>query len=126
MTNSWLLVAAGGAIGAVARHGLNSIIHQRMLTSRFPAGIFVVNVAGSFAIGLLGGLLASERLSWGPEARTFAIVGVLGGFTTFSSFSFDTLALAREGFTGYALTNAFGQVAMSLVAVWVGYMLGRG
>ena len=92
MTMSWLLVAAGGAIGAVARHALNSLIHQRIVTSRFPVGIFVVNVAGSFAIGLLGGLLASERLAWGQGARTFAIVGVLGGFTTFSSFSFDTLS----------------------------------
>ena len=122
---SWLLVAAGGAIGAVARHALNSLIHQRIVTSRFPIGIFVVNVAGSFAIGLLGGLLASERLSWGQGARTFAIVGVLGGFTTFSSFSFDTLTLARDGLTSYAIWNAIGQVALSLVAVWAGFLLGR-
>ena len=122
---SWMLVAAGGAIGAVARHGLNSLIHQRIVTSRFPIGIFVVNVAGSFAIGLLGGLLASERLSWGQGARTFAIVGVLGGFTTFSSFSFDTLTLARDGLTSYAIWNAIGQVALSLIAVWAGFLLGR-
>ena len=122
---SWMLVAAGGAIGAVARHALNSLIHQRIVTSRFPIGIFVVNVAGSFAIGLLGGLLASERLSWGQGARTFAIVGVLGGFTTFSSFSFDTLTLARDGLTSYAIWNAIGQVALSLVAVWAGFLLGR-
>ena len=122
---SWMLVAAGGAIGAVARHALNSLIHQRIVTSRFPIGIFVVNVAGSFAIGLLGGLLASERLSWGQGARTFAIVGVLGGFTTFSSFSFDTLTLARDGLTSYAIWNAIGQVALSLIAVWAGFLLGR-
>ena len=104
---------------------LNSLIHQRIVTSRFPLGIFVVNVAGLFAIGLLGGLLASERLSWGQGARTFAIVGVLGGFTTFSSFSFDTLTLARDGLTSYAIWNAIGQVALSLVAVWAGFLLGR-
>ncbi len=122
---SWLLVAAGGAIGAMARHGLNSIIHRRIVTARFPVGIFVVNVAGSFAIGLLGGLLASERLTWGQNARTFAIVGVLGGFTTFSSFSFDTLTLARDGLTSYAIGNVIGQVALSLIAVWAGYLIGR-
>jgi len=122
---SWLLIGAGGAIGAMARHALNVMIHQRIVTSRFPVGIFVVNVAGSFAIGLLGGLLASEQLSWGQGARTFAIVGVLGGFTTFSSFSFDTFTLARDGLTSYAIWNAIGQVTLSLIAVWAGFLLGR-
>ena len=125
MIPSWLLIAAGGAIGAIARHGVNAIIHQRMIMSRFPIGIFVINVAGSFAIGLLAGLFASERLSWGPGARTFAVVGVLGGFTTFSSFSFDTLTLVHDGLTGYAMVNAIGQVALSLIAVWAGFTLGR-
>lgn len=120
----WLLVGAGGALGAMARHGVNALVHQRLWSARFPLGILVVNVAGSFAIGLLGGLLASNRLSWGSSARTFVIVGVLGGFTTFSSFSFDTLALTREGLTAQAAWNVAGQVLLSLLAVWLGFALG--
>ena len=123
---TWLLVGVGGALGAMARHGVNALVHQRLLSARFPVGIFVVNVAGSFAIGLLAGLLASNRLSWGSSARTFVIVGVLGGFTTFSSFSFDTLALAREGFAAHAAWNIAGQVLLSLLAVWLGFALGLG
>jgi len=105
----------------MARHAVNSVIHQRALSARFPWGIFAINVAGSFVIGLLAGLLASERLTWGYPARTFVIVGILGGFTTFSSFSFDTLALVREGFPLQALWNVIGRVGLSLLAVWMGY-----
>ncbi|HKY22074.1 MAG TPA: fluoride efflux transporter CrcB [Vicinamibacterales bacterium] len=121
---TWLLVGVGGALGAMARHGVNALVHQRIVSARFPVGIFLVNVFGSFVIGLLGGLLASNRISWGSSARAFAIVGVLGGFTTFSSFSFDTLALAREGFTTHAAWNVVGQVGLSLLAVWLGFALG--
>jgi len=120
----YLLIGVGGALGAMARHGMNHLVHQRLLGSRFPWGILVINVAGSFAIGLLGGLLASQRLSWGSQTRTFVIVGILGGFTTFSSFSFDTLALAREGLSLHAFANVVGQVGLSLLAVWLGYWLG--
>ena len=120
----WFLVGLGGALGAMARHWMNALVHQRFLTMRFPLGILVVNVLGSFAIGLLGGLLASERLMWGYRVRVFLIVGVLGGFTTFSSFSFDTLALGREGFTALAWWNVIGQVTLSLIAVWLGFALG--
>jgi len=108
----------------MARHAVNSVVHQRILSARFPWGIFAINVAGSFVIGLLGGLLASERLTWGYPVRSFVIVGILGGFTTFSSFSFDTLALAREGFPLQALWNVVGQVGLSLLAVWIGFYLG--
>ena len=120
----YLVVGLGGAVGAMLRHGVNHVIHQRLLLARFPWGIFVVNVAGSFAIGVLAGMLASERLTWGYHARSFVIVGILGGFTTFSSFSLDTLALAREGFVEKAVANVIGQVGLSVVAVWLGYRLG--
>ena len=122
----WLAIGLGGALGAMARHGLNAVVHQRFLGVRFPFGIFIINVFGSFAIGVLGGYLASGRLTLGYHARAFLIVGVLGGFTTFSSFSFDTLALAREGFILQAWCNAIGQVVLSLIAVWAGYSLGVG
>ena len=120
----WVLIGVGGALGAMARHGINVLIHQRFLALRFPIGIVAVNVLGSFVIGLLGGLIAGERVLISYPTRTFLIVGVLGGFTTFSSFSFDTLALAREGFAAQAFWNVIGQVGLSLAAVWLGFVLG--
>jgi CrcB protein len=120
----WLLVAIGGALGSVARHGLNHVVHQRALSSTFPLGVFLINVGGSIVIGLLAGALASDRLQWGYNARTFVIVGVLGGFTTFSSFSLDTLVLIRAGHSAQALMNVAGQVSLSLIGVWLGYRLG--
>lgn len=119
----WLAIGAGGALGAMARHGLNHLVHQRALGAVFPHGIFLINVAGSFAIGLVAGLVAGQRVELSYTARTFVIVGFLGGFTTFSSFSLDTLALARDGHAGLALLNAAGQVVLSLAAVWAGYRL---
>ncbi|HEX5068773.1 MAG TPA: fluoride efflux transporter CrcB [Vicinamibacterales bacterium] len=122
---TWLLVGVGGAIGAMARHGLNHVVHQRWVSSVFPIGIFVINVAGSIVIGAIAGLLASGRLQWSLPERTFVVVGVLGGFTTFSSFSLDTLALARDGHIGLALWNVAGQVGLSLIGVWAGFRAGH-
>jgi CrcB protein len=119
----WLLVGLGGAVGSMARHGLNHLIHQRNLSAAFPAGIFAINILGSAVIGGLAGLIASGRLHWSFEVRTFVFVGVLGGFTTFSSFSLDTLALVRDGHLGQAVWNVAGQVGLSLLAVWAGYRL---
>jgi CrcB protein len=118
---TWILVGVGGGLGAMARHGLNHFIHQRALASTFPLGIFVVNVLGSTVIGVLAGLLSSNRIHWADQARTFAVVGVLGGFTTFSSFSLDTLTLIRSGHHLQATWNVFGQVGLSLIGVWIGY-----
>jgi len=120
----WFLVALGGALGSMARHGLNQVVHQRALSSTFPLGVFLINVGGSVVIGLIAGAIASDRLQWGYNARTFVIVGVLGGFTTFSSFSLDTLVLLRAGHIAQALINVVGQVSLSLVGVWLGFRLG--
>jgi CrcB protein len=119
----WLLVGAGGALGSMARHALNHLVHQRFLSATFPAGIFLVNVLGSVLIGLLAGALAAGRFHLSYQARTFLVVGVLGGFTTFSSFSLDTLALVREGHHAQAGWNAIGQVVLSLAGVWAGFRL---
>lgn len=119
----WLAIGAGGALGAMARHAINHYVHQRALTSTFPTGIFIVNVAGSFAIGLIAGALAGNRLHLSHPARTFVVVGFLGGFTTFSSFSLDTLALFRDGHPGQAVWNVAGQVGLSLIGVWAGFRL---
>jgi CrcB protein len=122
---TWLLVGAGGALGAIARHTLNHLVHQRWVSSVFPIGIFLINVSGSIVIGVIAGLLASERIHWSLPQRTFVVVGVLGGFTTFSSFSLDTLALARDGHMGMALWNVAGQVGLSLLGVWAGFRVGH-
>lgn len=118
----WVAIGAGGALGAMARHGLGLFVSQR-LAAAFPAGIFIVNVLGCFVIGLLAGAMAANRLSLSQPARAFLIVGFLGGFTTFSSFSLDTLALARDGHPGQAVLNVAGQVGLSLLGVWAGFRL---
>src|SRR5262245_30044091 len=112
---TWLLVGLGGALGSIARHGLNQLIQQRAVASAFPIGIFAINVTGSAIIGMLAGLLTSERLQLSAEGRTFLIVGILGGFTTFSSFSLDTLTLLRGGHVAKAMVNVAGQVGLSLL-----------
>lgn len=107
----------------MARHGLNHVAHQRDLSGTFPVGIFLTNVLGSLVIGVLAGVLVSGRWHVSHELRTFLFVGVLGGFTTFSSFSLDTLTLAQSGRFGQALVNVVGQVGLSLIAVWAGFRL---
>ena len=89
----------------------------------FPIGTLTVNVLGCLAIGLLAGL-AEARALLGPEARLFVLIGLLGGFTTFSTFGHETLALVRAGSHGAALLNALGSVTLCLVAVWLGYGFG--
>ena len=121
----WLMVGAGGALGSLARHGFNRLVHHATLGSAFPVSIFLVNVLGSAAVGVLSGVIASGRTQMGLEARTFLIVGVLGGFTTFSSFSLDTLALVRAGHPAQAMWNVIGQVGLSLIAVWLGLVAGE-
>ena len=120
---SWFLVGLGGALGSMARHGLNHVVHQRQMGSTFPLGIFTINIAGSIVIGVLGGLIASGRWTLSLEARTFLIVGLLGGFTTFSSFSFDPLTLLRYCHIWQAVWNVVGQVGLSLLGVWAGFKL---
>ena len=120
----WVLVGVGGGIGAMARHAFNHVIHGWAMAATFPYGIFFINILGSAIIGLLGGLLATARLDLSVEARTFLVVGVLGGFTTFSSFSLDTLTLLRSGHSGLAIWNVVGQVGLSLLAVTVGFRVG--
>lgn len=82
---TWFAIAVGGALGAMARHALNHAVHTRWLTTRFPAGTVAVNLLGCFVIGLLAGLLASDRIAMRVYWREFVFVGLLGGFTTFST-----------------------------------------
>lgn len=123
---AYLWVAIGGALGSVARFGLGGLVAQKF-GQTFPWGTLVVNVTGSFIIGFLGALAAPEgRLN--PQSRVlvtqFLITGVCGGYTTFSSFSLQTLNLLRDGEWLYAGGNILFSVALCLVAVWLGWMLG--
>ncbi len=116
----WLAIGAGGAIGAIVRHALDLGVHRWVGGGRFPVGIFLVNMAGCCGIGLLAGLVSSGRMPVTESQRLFTFVGLLGGFTTFSSYSLDTYALLREGRPGLALLNGGGQVVIGLAAVALG------
>lgn len=117
-----ILVALGGAIGASSRYLLGMWLQTR-LSSDFPWGTFVINTSGSFLIGLVLGLVNTGTLS--AEARLFLAVGVLGGYTTFSSFSYETLELLSDGNIQAFLFNALGQLVAGLLAVYLGIVLSR-
>lgn len=119
----WLAVVAGGGLGSLLRHGVNVLV-AHVLDRPSPYATAAVNLIGAGVIGLLAGLMASGRLQWSPPIRTFVFVGILGGFTTFSSYLLDTLTLAYGGEPGLAMTNLFGQMVLGLVAIWAGYYLG--
>ena len=121
---TWIAVAVGGALGSLARHGVNHLIHTRWLTTRFPAATLVVNLGGCLVIGLLTGLIAADRISLRFYWREFVFVGLLGGFTTFSTFGLDVFTIARTQSGSAAVFNVVVQVGGGLLAVWVGYMLG--
>jgi CrcB protein len=118
-----LLVAMGGALGSVARYFLDGAVY-RVLPPTFPYGTLVVNVSGCLVFGVLIGL-SEDRLVVGSPARSFLLIGVLGGFTTFSAFTFETFNLLRGAEWGLALVNAIGQVVAGLVVLWAGFVLGR-
>jgi CrcB protein len=120
-----LLVAIGGAIGAVTRHASNELC-RRWLTSMqpryWPLSTLLVNVVGCFAIGVLMALYRREQLS--DEWRLLVVTGGLGALTTFSAFSLDTMLLAREQTFALALVNVAANVLFCLLAVWIGWWLG--
>jgi CrcB protein len=118
-----LLVALGGAIGSVARY-LTGILSSRLFGPNFPWGTLAVNILGSFAIGLLIELIA-RRLNASADMRLFLVTGLMGGFTTFSSFSLDFASLFERGDLGLAGAYLIGSVVISLLAVFAGLAFGR-
>jgi CrcB protein len=118
------LVALGGAVGSALRFVISGATHRLLPGVLFPFGTLVVNVAGCLAIGWLGGL-AEVRQSFAPELRLLVLVGVLGGFTTFSTFAFETLALARDASFLRAGLNVGAEVILCLAAAWLGYAFAR-
>ncbi len=119
----YLLVGLGGALGSIARFFLSGLIATRV-GETFPWGTFWVNVTGSFVIGFFATLTGPEGRAFArAETRQFFMTGVLGGYTTFSSFSLQTLNLARDGEWLRAGGNAVGSLVACLVAVWLGHLL---
>ncbi len=116
-----LLVALGGAIGAVSRYWLNGLI-ANAVGQTFPWGTLAINVTGSFIIGFFATLTGPEGRFLVPgEWRMFFMTGVCGGYTTFSSFSLQTLTLAQDGEWLWAGANILLSVALCLFAVWLGH-----
>jgi CrcB protein len=119
-----LLVGAGGFIGAILRYALGGWVHDMLNNASFPYGTLVVNAVGCLLIGFLSGL-AESRSVIGPEARLFIFIGILGGFTTFSSFAYETFSLARDAQNLAAIVNVFAQVILGLIGIWFGNVLAR-
>lgn len=118
---SYFWVSLGGAIGSAARFWISGLIAQRF-GQTFPFGTLAVNVSGSFFIGLFAGFALPEgRLLATPSLREFFMIGVCGGYTTFSSFSLQTFALAQDGEWLRAGANSLASVVFCLLAVWLGF-----
>jgi len=115
-----LAIALGGAIGSAARYLLSSVV-LRVTGTLFPLGTFVVNIAGCLVFGAIAGV-TTQRVQLTPALRLFLLTGVLGGFTTFSSYAFESFTLARDGQMLWAAINVAGQVVAGLIGMWAGYV----
>ena len=126
MNLAYLWVGLGGALGSVARFWVNGLVSEKF-GATFPWGTLAINVGGSFIIGVIGALAVPEGRLDTPSrvfATQFLMIGVCGGYTTFSSFSLQTLNLLREREWLYAGGNVALSVGLCLVAVWLGWLLG--
>lgn len=115
-----LFVGLGGGVGAILRYlvGLGAV---QLLGKEFPWGTFIVNLVGSFFIGLL--VFVSIKQEWPQNIQLLLITGLLGGFTTFSAFSYENLDLLQDGRLGLMLGNAVSSVALGVLFAWAGYGL---
>jgi len=121
----YLAVATGGALGSLARFWLTTVM-TGLTGPRFPWGTLLINVLGSFVMGLIGGFsLTPDRVGLHPDLRIFLMTGVCGGFTTFSAFSLQTLELIEGGEVLAAGSYIVGSVVLCLLFVWAGWWLGR-
>ena len=119
---SFLLVGIGGFLGSYSRYIMSYYIEQKLLSS-FPYGTFFVNIAGCFIIGLLFGF--SFRFNLKPEIRLLLATGFCGGFTTFSTFSYEGIALLQDAQIWYGFLYAFSSLLAGFLAVWLGLILTR-
>ena len=120
-----LLVAAGGAMGAVARYSLGLTVARVASGAAWPWGTFLANISGGLLMGLLAGWLALKGGAAQESIRLFAAVGVLGGFTTFSAFSLETALLIERRELATAFLYAVGSVVLAIAALFVGLMIAR-
>jgi CrcB protein len=124
---SVLIVAAGGALGSVARHLLSGWTLHRTLDWRFPLGTFAINVVGCFAVGVIGGFVVKH--DWfSAQTRLFLLTGLAGGFTTFSAFGLETFYLVRRAEYLVAAGYVASSVLLGLLVLWLGFsaVTGRG
>ena len=118
-----LVIAIGGALGSTARYLFSQIV-QRASGTLFPIGTFAVNCVGCLVFGAIAGA-AEHRVQIAPEVRLFLLVGILGGFTTFSTYAFESFALLRDGQFAAAVVNIVGQVIAGLAGMWIGFAVSR-
>ena len=118
------LVGLGGSDGAVLRFAISGVVHRLLPSVTLPIGTLCVNVVGCLVIGFLGGLVETRQL-FGPQARLFLFIGVLGSFTTFSTFAYETLALTQQADFLRASVNVVIQVLFCLACVWLGFAVSR-
>jgi len=123
--NPYLLVAVGGALGSMARYGAGVAV-GRLWSSSFPLGTMLINIVGSLAMGLFIGYLVRTTPTWQADARLFVAVGIFGGFTTFSSFSLDAIAMIERGEWTQALLYVLLSVVVGIGALYGGLLLVRG
>lgn len=121
--NPYLLVGIGGALGAMARFAVGGLVGA--LPNGFPLATFVINIAGSLAMGLLVGILAKMTPQFQNEIRLFVAVGIFGGFTTFSSFSLDAISMIERGDVLLATLYVVGSVVLALAGLWIGMLVMR-
>ncbi|MCA9454911.1 MAG: fluoride efflux transporter CrcB [Nitrospiraceae bacterium] len=119
-----LWVGVGGFLGSVGRFVIAGFFNRLSPALAFPIGTLAVNILGCFLIGLLHGLAESRNIL-GTDTRIFLFIGVLGGFTTYSTFGFESLALLKDGAMLKASANIIIHVFVGLAAVWLGDTLGR-
>ena len=119
-----LFVGVGGFFGSIGRYLLSGAVYQLFPNLHFPIGTTVVNVSGCFLIGFITALVEVRNLL-SPEVRVFLLIGMLGGFTTFSTFGYETIALLRDGAFLSGLANVLIQVVVGISAVWLGYNVVR-
>jgi len=119
-----ILVLLAGAVGTGFRYGLSSLIYSGIKRPTFPYANLIINVSGSFAIGLLAELFDGREMV-SPTTRATLLIGLLGGYTTFSSFSYETFSLIRDGEWFRAALNSVGSVLLGLLAVWLGVRLAQ-
>jgi CrcB protein len=116
-------LALAGAVGTLARYGLTVLVH-RSGKATFPIGTLAGNLLGCFVVGIVM-YLVREHESLTPETRAVFVVGLLGGFTTFSAFGYETFEFLRDGALRLAAVNVVGNVVAGICAVWLGFVVGR-